>query len=91
MTQLYKKINPKERGFIFLWYRLLCAYRTRRKACKQRKKPSFKRGPYNLVRAALRLSDQHYTRIEGKIAKNNLVIYANFCYSQKKKEDVCHF
>ena len=42
--------------------------------------PSFSRGLYNMVRAALWLSDSNCDRIKRKIAKNNLVINLNFCY-----------
>ena len=37
------------------------------------------------MRAALRLSDSNDRRFERKIAKNTVVIYRKFCYSQKKR------
>ena len=38
------------------------------------KMPSFNRGLYNLVRAALRLSDSNYSKFKRKIMENDIVI-----------------
>ena len=40
-----------------------------------------------MVRAALRLSDSNHRKIEREITRNTVVIYKNFCYPQKEKED----